>query len=259
MRKDKVILLLLLGCLVCMSGIALFYKLDSDRMDKRVRDVDATSTTANNVTTALQDLSGFYRRTRIGVCLSELRSQNDPLIVLFGDSIMEQAYFPALDGINTFNAGISGAKALESLEFVADVLAASNGPLVILALGVNDAFGPPVTTPEQFAAVYESLVSAILASGRKAVLVTLPPLENDKSESQLFSGTNLDTYNAVVRAAGARHGLLVADINAVLTKLRLKTLVSQTVDGVHLTPAATVVWRDTVYAAARQALAQSGK
>ena len=242
-----------------MSGIAVYCKLDSVRMDKRMREADATATNVTNVTTALNDLSGFYKRTRRGVCLSALRSQNDPLIVLFGDSILEQLYFPALDGINAFNAGISGAKALESLEFVGDVLAASHGPLVILALGVNDAFGPPVTAPEQFAAVYEALVRAILASGRKTVLVTLPPLESDKSESQLLSGTNLDAYNAVIRETGARHALLVADINAVLTQRRLKNYVSQTVDGVHLTAAAAVVWRDTVYAVARQALAQPVK
>ena len=256
MKTDKVILLLLLGCLVSLSGIALYYKLGWDRMDTQMREIAAD---VNTVNTTMKDLSGLYRRTRIGLILTQLRSQSDPLVVLFGDSIVEQLYFPALDGINTLNAGISGSKALESQEFLENILAGSHGPLVVLAMGTNDAFGEPVATAEQFTTGYEALVRAILAGGRKVVLVTLPPLERDKPESRLFSGASLDTYNAIIREVGGRHGLLLADVNAVLTERRLKNPAAQTVDGVHLTPDAAGVWRDTVYAVARQALAQSGK
>ena len=239
-----------------MSGIAFYYKLGWDRMDKQMREI---ATDVNTVNTTIKDLSGLYRRTRIGLILTQLRSQNDPLIVVFGDSIVEQLYFPALDGTNIVNAGISGAKALESQEFLDNILKESRGPLVILAMGTNDAFGEHIAAPEQFAAGYDALVAAITASGRKAVLVTLPPLERDKPESRLFSGASLDAYNAIVREVAARHGLLVADVNAVLTQRRLENSVSQTVDGVHLNPAAAGAWRDAVYAVARQALAQPGK
>ena len=256
MKIDKVILLLLLGSLLSMSGIAFYYKLGWDRMDSQMREIAADVKTVN---TTIKDLSGLYRRTRIGLLLTQLRSQNDPLIFLFGDSIVEQLYFPVLDATNIFNAGISGAKALESLPFLENIQKESRGPLVVLAMGTNDAFGEVVSTPEQFAAGYDALVSAVLASGRTAVLVTLPPLERDKPESRLFNGASLDGYNAIIREIGIRYGLHVADVNAVLTRRRLKIAVSQTMDGVHLNPAAAVVWRDTVYGVVRQALAQPGK
>lgn len=256
MKTDKVISLLLLGSLLSMSGIALYYKLGWDRMDQQMREI---ATDVNTVNTAIKDLSGLYSRTRVGLILTKLRSQNEPLLVMFGDSIVEQLFFPALDGLNVVNTGISGSKALEAKPFLESILATSRGPLVVLSMGTNDAFGEKVATPEQFAAGYETLVRTVLDSGRKLVLVTLPPLEQDKPESRMFNGKSLDAFNAVIRQAGARHGLVVADIHAVLTDRRLKNPASQTVDGVHLDPAAAAVWRDTVYAAIRQTLDQPGK
>ena len=256
MKIDKVIVLLLVGCLVSMSGIALYYKLGWDRMDKQMREI---ATDVNTVNTAIKDLSGLYSRTRVGLILTELRSQDENLIVMFGDSIVEQLYFPALDGINVVNTGISGSKALEAKSFLDNILAATHGPVVALSMGTNDAFGEKVATPEQFAVGYEALVRAILDSGRKVVLVTLPPLEPDKPESRMFNGASLDAYNAVIQEIGKRHGLVVADINAMLTERRRTLNASQTLDGVHLDPAAAAKWRETVYAAIRQTLAQPGK
>ncbi|OLN25541.1 hypothetical protein DVDV_3284 [Desulfovibrio sp. DV] len=253
MKTDKVILLLLLGCLVSMSGIALYYKLGWDRMDKQMREI---STDVDTVNTAIKDLSGLYARTRSGIILAQLRSQDLPLIVMFGDSIVEQMYCPAIDGINVINTAISGSKALESKAFLDSILAASRGPLVTLSMGTNDAFGEKVATPEQFATGYEALVRTVLDNGRRLVLVTLPPLEREKAEARLFNGVSIEAYNTAIRTIGQRHKLVVADVNAVLTARRTAQPGSHTVDGVHLDAASAAVWRDTVYAAIHQALAQ---
>lgn len=236
-----------------MSGIALYYKLGWDRMDKQMREI---STDVDTVNTAIKDLSGLYSRTRVSIILAELRSQDLPLIVMFGDSIVEQMYYPALDGINVINTAISGSKALESKPFLDNVLAASRGPLVVLSMGTNDAFGGKVATPEQFAAGYEALVGAVLDSGRRLVLTTLPPLESDRDRARMFNGESLASYNPIIREIGARHNLIVADVNAALLAQRAAQPGSHTVDGVHLDPASAVLWRDTVYAAIRQSLAR---
>lgn len=236
-----------------MSGIALYYKLGWDRMDKQMLEI---ATDVNTVNTTIKDLSGLYSRTRVGIILTQLRSQDLPLVVMFGDSIVEQQYFPAIDGINVVNTGISGTKVLDAKPFLENILAASRGPLVAVSMGTNDAFGEKVAPLDVFVAGYEALVRTVLDSGRRLVLVTLPPLEREKPEARLFSGASLDAYNGAIRDLAARHKLVVADIHAALTARRASRGESQTLDGVHLDPGAAMVWRDTVYAAIRQALAR---
>ena len=121
-------------------------------------------------------------------------------------------------------------------------------------MGSNDAFGKDIANPDRFARGYEELVRCVLADGRKLVLATLPPLETDKIGAEHFDGASLDAYNSRIREIGARLGVVVADVNAVLTKRRVEHPGPFTVDGVHLDGAAAGVWRDTVYAAIRAAL-----
>ncbi|MHC1790540.1 SGNH/GDSL hydrolase family protein [Solidesulfovibrio sp.] len=256
MKTGKAITLLLCGCLVTLSAITWYYKQGWDRMDKQMREI---ATDVNTVNTVMKDLSGLYSRTRGGIILSQLRSQDAALLVMFGDSIVEQMFCPSLDGMDFLNAGISGSKVLEAKPFLDNILAASRGPLVALSMGTNDAFGATLATPEQFRAGYAELARAVLAAGRTPVLVTLPPLEQSRDESRLFDKASLDAYNGIIRDIGARHGLIVADVNAVLAgKYGSGKAGSFTVDGVHLDAAAAALWRDTVYAAIRQALARPG-
>lgn len=251
LKTDKLLVALLTGCLLSMSGIAFYYKLGWDRMDAQMREI---ASDVDLVNATMQDLGGLYRRTRIAIIQAQLRSQGLPLIVIFGDSIVEQLYCPALAGRNVLNAGISGARVLESQPFLESVLAAAPGPLVIVAMGVNDAFGAAGTTPEQFEAGYETLCKTVLADNRRLVLVNLPPLEQDKPEAKRFDAAKIARYNAIVAAVAGRLGVPLADINAMLAERRKASGQSQTVDGVHLNPAAAAAWRDTVYTVALRAL-----
>ena len=221
-------------------------------MDGQLREI---ATNVNTVNEVMNDLGGLYNRTRSGIILKQLVSLDAPFVAVFGDSIVEQMYFPALDGLNVINTGISGSKALESLPFLRQILADSRGPLVILSMGANDAFGKNVATPERFAAGYEALARAVLDSGRALVLVTLPPMEPGKFAAGQFDHASIPAYNDRIREIGQRLGVVVADVDAVLEAWRKGQPDGFTVDGVHLGAKAAALWRDTVYAAARKALA----
>ncbi|WP_428562130.1 MAG: SGNH/GDSL hydrolase family protein [Solidesulfovibrio sp. DCME] len=221
-------------------------------MDGQLREISSNVDTINMV---MRDLGGLYYRTRSAIILTQIKSQADPLLVVFGDSIVEQMYCPATDGLNVVNAGISGSKALESLPFLQQVLAASKGPLVVLSIGANDAFGASVASPEQFAAGYEALARAVLDSGRALVVATLPPMEPGKLAAEHFHHPSIAAYNTRIREIGQRLGARVADVDDALDRWRQGRPEGATVDGVHLNGQAAAVWRDTVYAAVKSALA----
>jgi lysophospholipase L1-like esterase len=122
-------------------------------------------------------------------------------------------------------------------------------------MGANDAFGKSVASPERFAAGYEALAQAVLDSGRALVLVTLPPMETGKFAADNFDHASIPAYNERIREIGRRLGVAVADVDAVLGEWRKGRPEGCTVDGVHLNAQAAGVWRQTVYAAARDAMA----
>ena len=252
MKYNKTIIVLLCCSLLCLSLLALYYKKGWNAVDGQLRELSSNVDTINTV---INNLGGLYARTRTAIILKQIRSVDDNLLIVFGDSIVEQMYFPLTSGLNVLNAGISGTRALEAKPFLQEVLAASHGPLIVLSMGSNDAFGKKVSTPQEFAAGYEDLAKTVLASGRRIVLVTVPPLETDKPGAERFDGRSLVAYNEHIREIGRRLGVVVADVNDVLTRRRAAHPGSFTVDGVHLDAAAAAIWRDTVYAAIRQALA----
>lgn len=251
MKTERLVAVLLLGCLLTMSGIALYNKLGWERMASQMRELNSNIDLVN---ATIQDLSGLYRRTRVAILQAQMQSQDMPLVVILGDSIVEQLYCPALAGHNVLNAGISGARVLESKDFLNNTLTLTHGPLVILAMGVNDAFANGDTSPEQFEAGYQALAQSVLADNRRLVLVNLPPIEQNKTEALRFDTAKADRYNAIVTVVAARLGVPLVDIRSLLDARRQAEGKAQTVDGVHLTPQAAAAWRDAVYAAARDAL-----
>jgi lysophospholipase L1-like esterase len=252
LRYNKAIVWLLCSSVVLLTIAAFYYKRGWDTVDGQLREI---ATNVNAVNEVMNDLGGLYNRTRSGIILKQLVSLDAPFVAVFGDSIVEQMYFPALDGLNVINTGISGSKALESLPFLRQILADSRGPLVILSMGANDAFGKNVATPERFAAGYEALARAVLDSDRALVLVTLPPMEPGKFAADKFDHASIPAYNDRIREIGQRLGVTVADVDAVLEAWRKRQPDGFTVDGVHLGAKAAALWRETVYAAARKALA----
>jgi lysophospholipase L1-like esterase len=255
LKYQKSILALLCSSLLCLSLLALYYKKGWDLAGGQLREIAGN---IDMLKTVMQDLGGVYARTRMSIILTQLRSQDEDLLVVFGDSIVEQMYFPATAGRDIINTGISGTRALEAKPFLEQILAVSRGPLVVLSIGTNDAFGKSVATADQFAAGYEELARLVLAGGRRLVLATLPPLEDGKAASGMFDRESVAGYNARIREIGRRTGAVVADVNDVLARRQAANPGSFTVDGVHLDAAAAAVWRDTVYAAIRQALAAGG-
>lgn len=252
MRYNKAILWLLGSSLLILSCLAIYYKKGWDTVDGQLREISSNVDTINTV---MRDLGGLYHRTRSAIILAQIKSQADDVLVVFGDSIVEQMYYPCVLGHNVVNTGISGSRALESLPFLRDVLAASHGPLVVLSIGANDAFGSAVATPEQFAAGYEALAKAVLDSGRGLVLATLPPMEPGKFAAENFDHASIPAYNERIREIGRKLGAQVADVDAVLSAWRQGRPEGCTVDGVHLNGQAAGVWRETVYAAAGKVLA----
>lgn len=251
LKKKKLLVFLACGGIVLLSVLALYYKQGWNAADGQLREIAHNVDTVNSV---IKDLRGLYARGRADVILRQIQSQHGDLLIVFGDSIVEQMFFPEISGYNVLNAGISGARALDAKPFLQKLLALSHGPLVVLAMGTNDALDQHAASPEQFAAGYEDLARTILASGRKLVLVTVPPMEPGKAASSQLNGDRLKAYNAVIRDVGRRTGAVVADVDAALTKRQAGRTESFTLDGVHLDAGAAAVWRDTVYAAIRRQL-----
>ncbi len=251
MRYTKKIVFLLCCSVVILSALAFYYKRGWDTVDGQLREI---SNDVDSINMIMHDLGGLYGRTRSGIILTQLHSQDENLIVMFGDSIVEQMYFPETAGYNVINSGVSGARALESLPFLQKVLAASHGPAVVLSIGANDALGDKVATPEDFAAGYEALAKAVRQSGRALVLVTLPPMEPEKFTAVKFDYTRVADYNAAIREVGRRTGAVVAEVHDAIDAWRKGRPGGFTVDGVHLGAQAAALWRQIVYAAVARAL-----
>lgn len=175
-------------------------------------------------------------------------------VLFFGDSIVEQVYLPQVSHFTVYNAGVGGARATKSVDFLGAVLDQSLFRLMVLSIGVNDAFRSFNVSCEAFSASYEALVRAALNRKIPVILATIPPLEVSRQLSPQFDPERIADFNNCIMAIGSRHGLTVVDVNGLILAKTAERRDAFSLDGVHLTPAYARFWREAIYAAVRTAL-----
>src|SRR5581483_5503432 len=153
------------------------------------------------------------------------QGEGTPRYLAIGDSITEGALLPEICGRRPINAGIIGAT-VKTFEKLGPRLADISKPdFIIVALGTNDALQSASGFPERLG----ELINAL--KPRPVIVVPLPPGE-DVKDAALF--------NAAIAALQVPKAKPLERV--------------ETTDGIHLTPAAYVAWRESIIAAASSAV-----
>jgi len=116
---------------------------------------------------------------------------------------------------------------------------------VVLFIGTNDCRLPedeehvPVTSLPEYQRNLEYLVKVFQKSGKQAVLVTLPPVDNRRlvdflGHGRIYDPKHIAAANQLIRELASRNGLKVADLAAAIDAQRDDVL---TADGLHLNDA----------------------
>jgi lysophospholipase L1-like esterase len=168
----------------------------------------------------------------------QLARVTNPIIVI-GDSIVEAATLPAsVCGHPVVNAGIGGATVADFKLSGADFLGKSKPPLVVIALGMNDALGQNasfVTDMRSFVAMVLTITPDILGFGitdtENGALV-----KDNTIINQLIAAENAD-YSDIMKSTGQ------------LFAMPPPFHGHHTIDGVHLNGPAYDAWLADLVAA----------
>ena len=229
----------------------------ADRMDiARVgaaADFDVLRTSIDHLADEIRfsapaDLGHKHTAVRDFIIQSQLAQVKDP-IVFIGDSITESAFLPAtICGHPVVNAGLGGATARTYLQIANGTLSTLKAPLIIVAIGANDAQIAARKAPP-FPQSYNALVKFLKPHAEALVLVGIPPLEmTEPLASEYFDKAASEENDRAIMAVAARNSIPFADVRSTMTGEKL------TVDGVHLNPDGYRGWMTAVSAAASQTL-----
>jgi lysophospholipase L1-like esterase len=176
---------------------------------------------------------------RLFMIKAHLARATSPIVVL-GDSITEAATFPeAICNHPVVNAGIGGAGVDELLAAVPWLLQGKAPALVVVAIGTNDAHGSE-GQEERFSASYAGLLRSLAGVSPKLAVANIPPVAPDAPltlAAQLDAGL-INRFNQVLPNLADMARASFIDIHKALTANGLP----ETLDGVHLAPAAYDLW-----------------
>jgi lysophospholipase L1-like esterase len=152
--------------------------------------------------------------------------RSTPTYLAIGDSITERADLPTLCGFWPINAGISWATVETFMPHARRLADLAKPKFVIVALGTNDAL---MNEGDAF----KGRIGALLASlaDWPVIVVPLPPGSGVKEAAK---------FNAVIAAMDATSAAPLPSV--------------ETVDGVHLTAAAYVEWKEKIADAASKSM-----
>lgn len=171
--------------------------------------------------------AGFVRRAEI---IKSVAHQIDPAqMAVIGDSIVEQQKLPHLCGLESLNAGMSGARASDIAELALPAIGAARPSRAVLAVGTNDfRDGRPVNGDH-----WKRNIQVILDQlPARPIVVGIGDLPN--SSSQQIAAANL----FLAAEASRRRGRFVAPLPANLT-----------IDGIHPSVTGMREWQRRVQAA----------
>lgn len=126
-------------------------------------------------------------------------------ILLLGDSITEEFWWNQLAGHFVVNAGHGGAGIDDAVATANALLPVVKPHITAVMIGINDCqAAAPTTNYAAWQAKYLGLLQSVVASGSKAVAVTVLPIENGKSLTSTINQTCWWNLNqAVIAAANA--------------------------------------------------------
>lgn len=166
-------------------------------------------------------------------------SQTNPGAVIIGDSIVELAALPRVCGMETLNAGISGAGTARVRALASTLLPRTKPRLIVIAVGVNDAVRSGGLTPSRFTAEYRGLVREAQATGAVVVSLTVQPVSSDENKRGIaFDRKKIEKINQIILQTNPR---TVNLWSAVQLQGWLPDRLTD--DGVHPNPAGYVSWK----------------
>lgn len=167
-------------------------------------------------------------------------------VIVFGDSIVQQAVLPAsVCGRPLVNAGVGGATVDDVARRASMLLGDTRPDLIVLAVGINDAWRSMRSDkPGSFDRGYRALLQQ-LAGRAPVVIATLTGIKDGPFAAD-YDASYLDPFNRTIRtAAGAT---VIVDLAEAFAAGNL------TSDGIHLTEQGYAVWLPAILNAAESAL-----
>ncbi len=162
-----------------------------------------------------------YEQRRLGVMQTIARQAGPGQMLLVGDSIVEMQALPPLCGLTAINAGISGARSTDLVDFAESAIALTRPSKIVFAVGVNDLRHG--TGLDAWTARTTELIG--LWPGKPIIVGITPLKDRDR--------TTAERMNDVLRhLAKARGGVFVTGLTS-----------QETFDGVHPSPAGAKAWQ----------------
>jgi lysophospholipase L1-like esterase len=253
--KSRFVFALLIGIFFISTSAWTIYEFR--RNDRAVRNLSATTTADFDMLNAKLDrimprmVGHEHSEVREFMIASQLAQMKSPIVFL-GDSITEAAVLPSsICGVAVVNAGIGGAGVDELLKAVPALLNGKSPALVVVSIGTNDAY-PSSSRERQFSASYAKLLQTLKLLTPLTVVTTIPPIDPKGALTAAagFDARLIDRFNALIPKMAEDAGASFIDLNlAVRGSGTMETL-----DGVHLAPAAYDRWNAAMGAGARKAL-----
>ena len=195
-----------------------------------------------------------YIQTRKIAIMSEARQGRFPVVVL-GDSLVERADIATLCGARVLNAGIAGARVGDLLAFAPQLFAAAHPQLVIVAVGVNDAHVWGRTDPATFGRDYARLIQMAKTAAATVKVSDIAPVGAPHfARALLFDSAHIERLNRTLPALGVP----VIELSNAMAKAGKPLPDAYTNDGVHLTAAGYVQWRNVFATACKLDAAAGG-
>jgi hypothetical protein len=153
------------------------------------------------------------------------QGEGSPRYLAIGDSITEAAALPEICGRRPINAGIVGATVKTFDNFGRHLADLAQPDFIIVAVGTNDAL--------HGVAGFQERLSALISSLKQwpVIAIPLPPGHGVKEVAK---------FNAAIEALEVTQAKPLERI--------------ETTDGVHLTAASYVAWKDSIVSAASKAI-----
>ncbi|MDF1659861.1 MAG: GDSL-type esterase/lipase family protein [Verrucomicrobiales bacterium] len=134
----------------------------------------------------------------------------------------------SLEAGTIINAGVGGNSSSDLLKRLEEDVLSKPGDIVIMMVGTNDSLN---SRKLKSAAVFEedlnSLVGQITGSGRRLVIMTLPPFVLDylfsrhsaEAYGSIPPSERLESFNAIIRSLERGPSVLIVDIHAIFAEM----------------------------------------
>lgn len=167
-------------------------------------------------------------------------------VVCFGDSITKRGY-PKIMGelldAEAMNAGIAGHTSSQGLHRMPKDVLAENPDVVVIFFGTNDlrVDSNKYVTPKKYAENLVQMIDACRASNAKAIICTLPPINEEtyftRHETNKYDGEGgltvmIGNYRQAAIKVASENKVSLVDLNHLLPK----TPQWLSHDGVHPSP-----------------------